>query len=150
MRASRFLPCLLLLALALPAQADQLLMARSGQAFPEAMLTLQTAVGDQGYTVSRVQRVDIGLTASGFETDKYRIVFFGVPEEVRRLTAEYPDLIPYLPLKMTIFAEGDETLVVATNPQVLAGVVDAPELGPVFERWQRDIHAILDKVRDAG
>ena len=150
MRASRFLPFLLLLALALPAQADQLLMARSGQAFPEAMLTLQTAIGDQGYTVSRVQRVDIGLTASGFETDKYRIVFFGVPEEVRRLTAEHANLIPYLPLKMTIFAEGDETLVVATNPQVIAKVVDDPELAPVFERWQRDIQAILDKVRDAG
>ena len=43
------------------------------------MAVLQHAIGTQGYTLSRVQRVDIGLTESGFKTDKYRVVFFGKP-----------------------------------------------------------------------
>jgi uncharacterized protein (DUF302 family) len=90
-------------------------MVRS-QSFPEAMLTLQGAIELQGYTLSRVQRVDIGLTASGFATDMYRVVFLGKIEEVRELTEQYPELIPYLPLKIAVFAEGNETLLVTYDP----------------------------------
>ena len=45
--------------------AENLTMARTKQTFPEAMLKLQETIGDLGYTVSRVQRIDIGLTSSG-------------------------------------------------------------------------------------
>ena len=98
---------LLVISLSAPLQAgnDRLLMMRSSQSFPETMLALQRTLGEYGYTISRVQRVDIGLTSSGFETDKYRIVFFGKPEEVRQLSEKHPQLIPYLPLKITLFAE---------------------------------------------
>ncbi|HEY9149909.1 MAG TPA: DUF302 domain-containing protein, partial [Gammaproteobacteria bacterium] len=65
----RMLLAWVLLAWLLPVQAEGLLMVRSAQSFPEAMLTLQGAIELQGYTLSRVQRVDIGLTASGFTTD---------------------------------------------------------------------------------
>ncbi len=34
--------------------------------FPEAMNALQSAIAEEGYKVSRVQRVDIGLTGSGY------------------------------------------------------------------------------------
>lgn len=132
-----------------PTAAEQLLMARSTQAFPEAMLTLQNAIGAHGYTVSRVQRVDIGLTSSGFKTDKYRVVFFGKPEEIRSLSAAHPELIPYLPLKATIFAERDQAVVVTANPAEFSDFVRDPQVRRVLLRWRHDLRAILDEVRNA-
>lgn len=137
---------LLLACLAAPALAEDLLMTRSSQAFPETMLALQQAIADQGYTLSRVQRVDIGLTAMGYETDKYRVVFFGKPEEIRWLTETHPETIPYLPLKIAIFAEDGDTLLVAINPAHFTQFFDAPELKDVFLRWERDFRAILNAV----
>ena len=96
----------------------EMIMIRSSQSFPETMSILQNAIVDQGYTVSRVQRVDVGLTARGYKTDKYRIVFFGKPDEIAHLSQKYPQLIPYLPLKLAIFAENQETIVVTSNPMV--------------------------------
>ncbi len=92
--------------------------------------------------------MDIGLTTSGFQTDKYRIVFFGKPEEIRRLSHDHPELIPYLPLKMTIFAEQDETLLVALDPTMLRGIVDDDEFSYQLRRWKNDILSIMDELRE--
>lgn len=138
----------LLLLSSLGASAEELLMARSPRDFPEAMLALQTAITEHGYVVSRVQRVDIGLTGSGFQTDKYRVVFFGKPEEMRSLSAKYPQLIPYLPLHMTIFAEQAETLVVMEDPQRLQALVTDPDMAYQFRRWRNDALSILDELRE--
>lgn len=141
---------LLLLAAALaPAQAAELFMARSEQAFPETMLELQDLIKAHGYTVSRVQRVDIGLSNMGYKTDKYRVVFFGKPEEVRRLSREHPELIPYLPLKVAIFAEGPDTMLVTGDPRTWGRFFDAPGLAPVFDKWSADLSAIFAAVRGA-
>ncbi len=140
----------LLLTTALPLQAgnDQLLMMRSTQSFPETMLALQKTIGEYGYAVSRVQRVDIGLTSSGFATDKYRIVFFGKPEEVRHLTSSYPQLIPYLPLKITLFAEQDETLLTTFDPTLLTELAADEAFRTQAMRWRSDIIAIFDELRE--
>lgn len=127
--------------------AEEVLMARAQEGFPEAMQRLQERIGDQGYTVSRVQRVDIGLTRSGYQTDKYRVVFFGKPQEVARLTAQQPELIPYLPLKVAIFAEGEDTLVVASDPELWVRFFGDPELADIFTGWSRDLHVIFDAMR---
>lgn len=145
----RWLPALLVCVLSLPATAEDLLMVRSPTAFEESMLALQLAISKLGYVLSRVQRVDIGLTGSGYKTDKYRVVFFGKPDEVRELSAAYPELIPYLPLQIAIFAEADETLLVAANPMQLSTAYANVELDKRFARWERDLRVILDKVRKA-
>lgn len=146
----KLLPILFLALLATSAQAveERLLMMRSTQSFPETMLALQKTLGEYGYTISRVQRVDIGLTSSGFQTDKYRIVFFGKPGEIRRLSKDHPELIPYLPLKMTIFAEQEETLLVALDPLALHGVVEDEEFRYQLMRWKNDILSIMDELRE--
>jgi uncharacterized protein (DUF302 family) len=135
----------------LPAFAEEsLLMARSCQGFPETMLALQESIKAHDYRVARVQRVDIGLTQAGFVTDKYRIVFYGNTEEVRMLTRNYPELIPFLPLNFSIFAEGEQTLVVAMNPSYLGHHYQAPELQILFARWESDVRSILADVRKAA
>lgn len=112
------------------------------------MSTLQAAIVGHGYKVSRVQRVDIGLTSKGYQTDKYRIVFFGDPSEFDRLSAAYPQLIPYMPISVAIFAEGDSTIVSAARPAMLGQFYPQPELKPVFARWEKDLVEILDEIRD--
>ena len=146
----QLLAALLLMALALPLQAgnDQLLMMRSAQSFPETMLALQKTIGEYGYNVSRVQRVDIGLTSSGFATDKYRIVFFGKAEEVRSLSAKYPQLIPYLPLKITLFAEQEETLLTTFDPTLLTDLASDEAFRSQAMRWRNDIISIFDELRE--
>lgn len=127
--------------------AANMLMVRTPQSFPEAMLKLQEVISSKGYVVSRVQRVDIGLTSSGYQTDKYRIVFYGIPEEIARLSQKYPVLIPYLPLKISIFAEGKDTILVTANPQHLIKA-DGAELARAIEKWERDLVAIFAEMRE--
>lgn len=139
----------LLLAVCGTVSAQDLHMVRSSLAFPEAMALLQQTITAEGYQVSRVQRVDIGLTKSGFKTDKYRIVFFGKLDDVRALSEQYPELIPYLPLKIAIFAEGDETLLLSSSFQHLRPYYKSPTLRARFERWDADVKKILERVRNA-
>ncbi len=134
------------IACASPVSAEDLFMARSNQSFPETMLALQQAIREQGYTIARVQRVDIGLTTMGYQTDKYRIVFFGKPEEVKQLTAAYPRLIPYLPQKISLYAEGEQTIVFTANPAVFKTMYSEDGLTPVLDRWERDLRAIIGAV----
>ncbi len=142
----RLLALLLLFSLNQVAAAEELLMARIARPFPEAMNNLQETIRAKGYVVSRVQRVDVGLTASGFKTAEYRIVFFGKQKEIRELSAAYPELIPYLPLTIVVFAEGDDTLILTTDPHKLGEFFNKPELLKRFSIWEKDVRAIFDEV----
>ncbi len=129
-----------------PLLADEIIMTRIKGEFPEAMNQLQESVVEQGYRVSRVQRVDVGLTKSGHKTAAYRLVFFGKYKEIKMLTKEFPTLAPYLPLKIVIFAEGDETLLVASNPISLKTAYPQKKLAKYFHNWEKDIREIMDKT----
>ena len=134
-----------------PAVADSLLMTRMDKSFPEAMAILQTAISSRGYKITRLQQVNENLERRDFKSDMYRVVYFGKLEEVRQATAARPELIPFLPLNITIFAEGEQSILVASHPQVLRQFFPDPALRPVFDRWGRDIEAIMDEAReDAG
>lgn len=146
----RYLPTLLaMLLFSGSALAEHLLMVRAGSGFPETMLNLQNSIKEHGYTISRVQRIDIGLTGYGYQTDKYRIVFFGKPQETRRLTEKYPQLIPYLPLKITIFAEQEETIVVTEDLTLLSELAPNREVMILFMRWKSDALSIMEELREA-
>ena len=138
----------LALLLSMPAAADDLLMARANRMFPEAMTLLQSAISSRGYTVTRLQQVNENLQRREFQSDMYRVVYFGKLEEVRRATARNPNLIPFLPLNITIFAEGDQSILVASHPQMLREFFPDPELKALFERWEKDMVEIMDEVRE--
>ena len=142
-----FTSCVFLL-IAHSSFAEELLLARSSQDFPEAMSTLQNAITKKGYKISKVQRVDEGLNKSGFTSDKYRVVFFGKANEIRKLSNKYPELIPYIPLNFTIFAEGRDTLVTTLNPSGLKPYYPNPEIAVVFDRWEKDLREILSVIRN--
>lgn len=126
--------------------AEQLIMSRTKQTFPEAMLKLQDTIRNFNYTVSRVQRIDIGLTNSGYATDKYRIVFFGNAKEVALISKKYPHLIPYIPWKIAIFAEQHDTLLVAANPMQFTNK-KYPGANKYLLKWKKDIEKIMNILR---
>ena len=128
--------------------AEDLIMVRSQQKFPEAMLTFQTSVKEHGYQVTRVQRIDVGLTAKGYKTDKYRVVFLGKKDEIQYLVKKYPALIAFMPPKASIYAEGEQTLLVTANPGILANMVDDKDK-VIFSRWENDVRSVFEEVRNA-
>ena len=129
--------------------ASDLLMVRTQQNFPEAMLALQTSVKEHGYSVTRVQRIDIGLMGMGYKTDKYRIVFVGKSEEIQYLINKYPVLAAYMPPKVSIFAEKNETVLVTANPKIYADMIDNEKDKILFKRWESDIYSVFDDIRNA-
>jgi len=123
--------------------AEDLIMMRVKLTFPETMVNLQSAIKKTGYTISRVQRVDIGLTKSGFKTDKYRVVFFGKGDEINSLTEKHPDIAALLPLKISIFAENNDTILVTNNPLLIHSYFkDMPK--DLFVRWAKDVNNIFE------
>ena len=143
---SVFLFCLFVSA---SASASDLIMARSPLSFSEAMTNLQVSLTEHGYTVARVQRIDVGLTGMGYQTDMYRIVFLGKADEIKYLINKYPQMIPYMPPKVSIFAEGSDTVIVTTNPQIMAQMIDDQKDRVIFERWESDVYSVFDDFRNA-
>jgi len=125
----------------------EMIMVRSSEAFPETMAMLQDAIRKQGYELSRIQRVDVGLSKKGYKTDKYRVVFFGKGKQIQKLSAQYPQLVPYLPLKIAIFAEQDNTILISINPNIYNDLFHLPELKPTFDQWLKDIRQIFNSVQ---
>jgi uncharacterized protein (DUF302 family) len=129
--------------------ANDLLMVRTRQGFPEAMLTLQSSIKEHGYAISRVQRIDIGLTGMGYKTDKYRVVFVGKPDEIQYLVNKYPVLAAYMPPKISIFAEHGETVLVTVNPKIYGDMIENEADKVIFRRWESDVYSVFDDIRDA-
>lgn len=128
--------------------ASDLIMARSSLPFSEAMTNLQVSLKEHGYKVVRVQRIDIGLTGMGYKTDKYRVVFLGKTDEIKYLVNKYPQMIPYMPPKASIFAEGGDTLLVTANPMTFSTMVEESDR-IIFERWESDVYSVFEDFRSA-
>ena len=131
------------------ALASDLIMARSSLPFSEAMTNLQVSIKDHGYKVARVQRIDVGLTGMGYETDKYRVVFVGKIDEIKYLVGKYPQMLPYMPPKVSIFAEGEDTLIVTVNPQIFSQMIYDEKDKIIFQRWESDVYSVFDDFRSA-
>jgi uncharacterized protein (DUF302 family) len=132
-----------------PAVADEgpLLMARSHDNFETAMAMLKNSIQEHGYAIAHVQKCDGGMKKFGYHSDFYRVVFFGKADEVERISKASPVMIPYLPLKIVIFAEEDRAVLTALNPNNLAAyfpgdAVMQKQLGA----WETDLRAILREV----
>jgi len=139
----------LLLVVSVPALAVQpLLMARSSLKAEEAMEILKETIQEYGYTIAHEQRCDGGMAEFDYKTDFYRVIFFGKLEEVRGILDAYPEMAPFLPLKIAVIAEKDETLITVLDPRALGSLYGgAPALRVQFARWYNDLRAMLEELR---
>jgi len=129
------------------AHAEGILMARTTMEFETALEVLQRSIEEHGYTVAHVQRCDGGMRGMGYETDNYKTVFFGKYDEITYLSKKHPELIPYLPLKIAIYAEGEESILAILNPIVLGEFIPDTDLQIQLQRWYSDIKSVLADMR---
>ena len=151
MKTFTTLTLLLAALLSMPTWADDddgpLLMARSHDNFETSMAMLKESIQEHGYTVAHVQKCDGGMKEFGYHSDLYRVVFFGKADEVARVSQATPAMVPYLPLKIVIFAETDKTVMSALNPRNLAAYFpDDDSMQRQLGVWERDLRAILQEV----
>jgi uncharacterized protein (DUF302 family) len=111
--------------------ADEMTTVRSDRDFDETMNALQNAI---------VQR-------KGYKTDKYRIVFYGKADEIAALAKNYPQIIPFLPLSVAIFSEGNQTILTTMRPRSFRELFPDAALQNTFEHWDNDLISILEEVR---
>lgn len=142
---------ILLLGLLLPVAAvaeSTTLMARSKLPFEPVLAAAKETIAEYGYTVAHVQKCDGGMAQFGYHSDKYQLIFFGKLEEVRRLSHDYPELIPFLPIKMAVFAEHEETVIVVLDPLELGRYIPDAKLQVQLARWRSDLRAMLQELRE--
>ena len=99
--------------------------------------------------MGRRREVNENLARRDFKSDMYRVVFFGKYDEIKALTAQHPELISFLPLNITIYAEENQTILVSAHPRELEKFFPDPTLKLAFERWDKDIIEIMNEVREA-
>ncbi len=143
-----FVPFLLLFWL-VPAAAEQtLLMVRVDMKAADTMEILKETIREYGYEVAHVQRCDGGMAEFDYKTDFYRVVFFGKLGEVRGILRRYPEMAPFLPLKIAVIAEEDQTVLAAIDPEALGHLFGHdPVLQVQFARWHNDIRSIMEELR---
>lgn len=130
-------------------QAENMIMARVHHNFEDTMILVKEKLDDYGYKIAHIQKCDGGLTDFGYKTDEYKSIFFGKFEEMRYLTRAYPDIIPYVPLKIAVMKEKDSVVIVAMNPETLSDFFPQRGLQVQFSRWQSDIRAIFEEVANS-
>ncbi len=127
---------------------DKWLTVRVAQAFDPTLEQVQEVLGKHDFTVAHIQKCDGGLHHMGYETDNYKIVFFGRLEEVRELSKAYPELIPLFPFKLAVYAEGNDTILSVLNPAELAPVLHADkDLQIRLIAWEKDFRTVLSEMR---
>lgn len=131
-------------------QAENMIMLRADQSFDNTMILMKEKLNEYGYKIAHIQKCDGGLTDSGYQTDLYKSIFYGKFEEMRMLTKNHPELIPYLPLKIAVIKEKDTILMVSLNPSILSEFFQHDDLQLQFGRWESDIRAIFEEVDKAG
>lgn len=145
--------CLMLLALNLlcttgKAMESEFITVQCKSNFTDTMVHLQEVLLEHGYHSLRVQQVDVGLHNHGYESDKYRIIFFSKAKETETLKNNYPVLIPFLPHKVTIYTDNNQTVVNTIRPKALSELFYEPKIREILSRWDDDVRIIMNEVGD--
>ena len=130
-------------------QADNMLMSSIPMRAEIVLEYVKTSIEEHGYSVAHIQLCDGGMKDFGYQSDFYRVVFFGKIDEIRTAVEHYPELVSYLPLKLAVIAEKDETLLSVLNPEALAPFFTDHQAQIQLGRWHSDLVSILQDVRRA-
>jgi uncharacterized protein (DUF302 family) len=143
----RLLAVLILSAAPLVVSAENMIMGRVALRAEIVLEYLNSSIEEHGYSIAHTQLCDGGMKDFGYTSDVYRVVFFGKIDEVRRISESHPELVSYLPLKIAVIAEKDETLLSVLNPEALAPFFSDEHLKIQFSRWHSDLKSIFQDVR---
>jgi uncharacterized protein (DUF302 family) len=126
-----------------PAHADEIFLTAEKQSeYRAALDDLSIAITDLEYTIIKIQPVDKGLRKKGYETDNYKLVFFGDKKQMDRVLKANPEASVLLPLKIIIYQDAEMVIASAPSLAMWKGVF-GEELDHMIDSWQTDIQAIL-------
>ena len=144
------LAALLLLMGSAHAITNDMMMVRMHIKAEVAIEYLKSALEQRGYAIAHTQKCDGGMHSFGYTTDFYRSIFFGKGTEAREIAKAHPDFVSYIPLKMTVVAERDETVMSIVNPHAFDRFYsDDPMMLQHFKNWHHDILSIFSDLRAA-
>jgi uncharacterized protein (DUF302 family) len=143
-----FTLCAILLSGSIFAVHDKLLIERVDANFADTWAALSETVAAYHYQEAYLQRCDFALKERHYKSDKYRILFFGQYDEIKKMSKKYPKITPFLPLKVTVMEEGGHTLMIATPPITLSSLVKTHDDRMIIFRWQEEMKSILKQVKD--
>ncbi len=128
------------------AHAEEFAITRVNTDFANVWQALKERVGEYEYKTAYLQRCDFALTQRNYKSDRYRILFFGKYEEMEYLSRKYPQIVPYLPLKVVVMEEGNNALLM-NNPVTMLIPAVASEDAHIIEQWHTDLQAIVTSIR---
>ena len=136
------------LLLATQAQAENMLTIRIDDSYNNVMISIKDKLSEYGYQIAHIQKCDGGLKDMGYVSDEYKLIFFGMLEEIRSLSKKFPQIIPYIPLKIAVIKEKDSVVIVALNPSTLSAYFKNKDLQIQFGRWENDLRAIFSEMTE--
>lgn len=146
----RFIIASLLLLISGIVHAENMITLRIDDSYENVMTSVKVKLNEYGYHVAHVQKCDGGMKSMGYTSDEYKVIFFGKLKEVRELTKKYPQIIPYVPLKIAVIKENDSVVLVVLNPSTLDKYFKQEELKTQFKRWENDLRSIFKDIRLAN
>lgn len=111
--------------------------------YETAVNDISLAINNHGYTPVKIQPVDEGLRAKGYETTEYKLIFFGDKLQSDKILAATPEAAVMLPLRIILYREGDVVIASAPSMEMWKGVFEGATLDLLINQWQKDVMAIL-------
>jgi uncharacterized protein (DUF302 family) len=119
--------------------------------FAEAVARVRQALKDQGFGV--LTEIDVRATLRdklGQDMEDYLILGACNPPLAHRALEADRKIGLLLPCNVVVRTAGDQTLIEALNPQIMAEVASQPSLKPVADEATSKIRAALDSLQDAA
>jgi uncharacterized protein (DUF302 family) len=128
---------------------EHIIKTKTPSTFEDTINLLESALENKGYNVAHEQHCDGGLRKMGYERGSYSVLFFGKLEQIRELSSKHDALIPFLPLKAAVYADGDGTQISFLNPHFMKILVkDDPKLNKHIDQWEKDFLTIINDVEN--
>lgn len=134
--------------LASQAHAENMITIRINDSYNNVMISIKDKLNDYGYKIAHIQKCDGGLHDMGYASDEYKLIFFGNFKEIRAISKKFPQIIPYIPLKIAVIKENDSVVLVALNPSTLSTYFKDKELHTQFGRWENDLRSIFSEITE--
>lgn len=131
---------LALIVAATQAAASPISASKAGS-MQSALDDLSLALIDHGYQLVKVQPIDNALVKRGYADPGIRIAFVGKEEQIQQALAADPALLNLLPLRLTMEKEADGIRI--SSDDLAQWRERMPSAGPVLQKWEDELAAIL-------
>ncbi|SFV61395.1 hypothetical protein MNB_SUP05-5-538 [hydrothermal vent metagenome] len=129
--------------------AKEIIMRNIDNDFSNTWISLQKYIKKQGHQIAFRQRCDFALKQRHFDTQLYRILFFGQYQKIKEIVKRNPKIIPHLPLSITVVESNNkETLLITASLEYLINLVKSEQDKEIIRQWSKDVLQIVDNVKN--